>query len=194
MHTLQELPENYVKIEELNLQSNKKLALKINGLSTLLMVIMFIGMNLIYPFADFIGKNIEEPRKLMVQFLVLLPAYIVYIILHELTHGVTMKHYGAKKVRYGFTGLYAFAGSLEDYFDKYAFARIGLAPLTVFGLLFLLLQFLIPSWFWTIWFLQIANVSGAAGDLYVYFHLRKLPDSIKIRDSGVDMIIYDKQA
>lgn len=57
---------------------------------------------------------------------------VVYMVLHELVHGACMKVFGAKKVRFGFTGLYAFAGSIE-YFKKAAYIVVALAPLVVWG-------------------------------------------------------------
>ena len=43
--------------------------------------------------------------------------YAAYVVLHELVHGVCMKYFSGAPVRYGFTGLYAYAGS-EAYFTK----------------------------------------------------------------------------
>ena len=57
--------------------------------------------------------------------------YIAYIILHGLTHGAAMQLLGGIKVQFGFTGLYAYAGSESDYFGKIAYRIIALAPLTV---------------------------------------------------------------
>lgn len=44
--------------------------------------------------------------------------------------------------------------------------------------------------FWVVYFIQITNISGAAGDLYITFRFRKLPNDILINDTGVEMRVY----
>ena len=41
MHAIQQLPENYEIAKELDLQKDKKTALKVNGLAVLLTVVMW---------------------------------------------------------------------------------------------------------------------------------------------------------
>ena len=115
-----------------------------------------------------------------------------YIVLHELTHAVVMKAVGGGKVNFGFTGLYAFAGSREDYFDKTAYRCIALAPLVLWGIVFAAATVFVPrSWFWVVWFLQAGNIGGAAGDVYVTVKLWNKPASILVMDTGVDMTVFD---
>ena len=124
---------------------------------------------------------------------VVLLAYILYMVLHELTHAAVMKAVGAGKVVFGFTGLYAFAGSKEDFFDKISYRCIALAPLVVWGIIFAVLSLIVPrEWFWIVWFLQAGNIGGAAGDVYVTAALWRKPSSILVKDTGVDMTVYDK--
>ena len=92
----------------------------------------------------------------------------------------------------GFTGLYAYAGS-EAYFNKRSYLVIALAPIVVWGVVLLILNFLVPtSWFWCVYFIQVCNVSGAAGDLYVSCKFSRLPADILIRDTGVSMTVYSR--
>ena len=44
-----------------------------------------------------------------------------------------MKYYGSTKVRFGFTGLYAWAGSGKDWFRKGAYLAVALAPVNQFA-------------------------------------------------------------
>ena len=44
--------------------------------------------------------------------------------------------------------------------------------------------------FWGIYFIQIANLSGAAGDLYVTYLFSRLPSDILVQDVGVSMVVY----
>ena len=193
MHAIQQLPENYEIAKELDLQKDKKTALKVNGLAVLLTVVMWGLGYLIHPLN--IDLESEADLKLfIIKCVVLCVGYVVYIILHEFTHGMAMKHFGGKQVKYGFTGLYAFAGSEQDYFDRYSYLRITLAPIVIWGIIFLIFNILIPSWFWVIYFWQIGNVSGAAGDLYVATLTSKMPETLRVRDTGVSMTMYLPQA
>ena len=41
--------------------------------------------------------------------------------------------------------------------------------------------------------MQIGNISGAAGDIYVTVRLWNEPSTILVRDTGVDMTVFNKQ-
>ncbi|MBR2545277.1 MAG: DUF3267 domain-containing protein [Erysipelotrichaceae bacterium] len=193
MHAIQQLPDNYEPVLEMNLQKNKKTALQVNGLAVgLTILLMLIGI-IIHPLRLNLETD-EDFKAFIIKMIVISVSYIAYIILHEFTHGVAMKHFGGQKVQYGFTGMYAFAGSKEDYFDRYAYLRIALAPLTVWGIIFLILNIVVPQdWFWVVYFLQIGNISGAAGDIFVSWKVSKMPDTLYVRDTGIDMTVYDRK-
>lgn len=193
MHAIQQLPADYQQALEMNLQKNKKTALLINGLAVALTALMMVIGMIIHPLR-FDYDSDAEFKAFIIRIIVACIGYVAYIVLHEFTHGVAMKHFGGQKVQYGFTGMYAYAGSREDYFDRYAYIRIALAPLAVWGIIFLLLNFIVPEdWFWVIYFLQIGNVSGAAGDMFVSWKVSKMPDTLYVRDTGTDMTVYDRK-
>ena len=189
-HVIQTLPAGYVLRDEINLQKDKKTALVVNGAALVVMIAMGFGMNFVVSISKMF--NLENGfLPVLVRMLVFLAAYIAYILLHELTHAAVMRFYGAGKLCFGFTGLYAYAGSKQDYFDKYCYRIIALAPLVVWGLIFGLIQSLVEeSWVWVIWFLQIGNVSGAAGDVYVTLRLMKQPANVWIQDTGFAMTVW----
>ncbi len=191
MKAYRTLPENYEEKFQLNLQKDKKTALKINiGGSVVMIVLLLIG-HFIVPVRRFF---VMEPLGgYLIRLASLVLGYAAYMALHELTHAAVMKAVGGGKVVFGFTGVYAFAGSHEDYFDKISYRCIALAPLLVWGVVFGILTFLVPEeWFWVIWFLQAGNIGGAAGDVYVTARLWKQPASILVKDTGVDMTVYDR--
>lgn len=185
------LPDGYSEVLQVNMQKDKKTALVINISGIVIAVLMFIAGQMIVPFKE-IRRN-ESLSGILLQLAVLCFGYLAYIVLHELTHAAVMKAVGGRKVQFGFTGLYAYAGSKEDYFDKISYRCIALAPLLFWGLILIVLQIMTPrSWFWVIWFLQIGNASGAAGDVYITIKLWNMPASILVRDTGVDMTVYDR--
>ena len=184
------LPENYQEIMQINLQKDKQTAQKVNVIAGIIMIALLIIGHLIVPIKELFNEEMFAASLLRLGVLFL--AYFAYIVLHELTHAVAMKAVGGGKVIFGFTGLYAFAGSREDYFDKTAYRCIALAPLVLWGIVFAAATVFVPrSWFWVVWFLQAGNIGGATGDVFVTVKLWNKPASILIMDTGVDMTVFD---
>jgi uncharacterized protein with PQ loop repeat len=187
-HVYETLPTGYREIDSIDLQTDKKTALKVNIAAAVIMVLMFIPAVIHMARGS---SSLFEGLTIM-RVAVLLVGVIAYFILHELVHGITMKLFGTKKVKYGFTGLYAFAGS-DDYYDKMSYITIALAPIVFWGIVLLILNLTLGSeWFWVVYIIQIINVSGAAGDMYVTYRMTKLPQDVLVRDTGVAMTVYGK--
>ena len=192
MHSERQLPENYGSILEIDLQKDHKTALLVNLIAVLIMFVLAIPMHFFISIRTLFDLETSgSSNTFFLRLGTLLIGYIIYIIAHEATHGVAMRLFGAQHVQFGFTGMYAYAGSKDDYFDKHAYLRIALAPLIFWGIIFTALCIAVPrSWFWVFYLLQIGNVSGAAGDLYVSYRICKLPADILVKDTGVNMTVY----
>lgn len=192
MKAKQTLPEGYQEIFSVNLQEDKKIAVLVNGLGLLIMLVMAILMHFHVSIASLFDMS-QGLGVYVLRVVVLLFAIVVYLFLHELVHGITMKFFGTKKVKYGFTGLYAFVGS-DDYYDKKSYIAIALAPIVVWGVVLVLINALVPyEWFWVVYFVQIMNISGAVGDLYVTAKFSRMPKDILVQDSGIGMTVYSAQ-
>ena len=189
--TVEQLPDGYEQIYEVDLQKNKKIAWFLNLGALAVGIIMGLVAHLFVP----IGTLFDSSKGLLayaIRFGVLLVGMIAYIILHEIVHGITMKAFGAPKIRYGFTGLYAFAGC-DSYFDKVSYITVALAPVVVWGLVLFVLNFLVPAeWFWVVYMIQIINLSGAAGDAFVTCKFAAMPADILVLDRGTGMKVYSK--
>lgn len=185
------LPEGYREFYCIDLQKDKKTALFVNLLAIIIAVLLFIPMCFLVPVSSlFVMDN--GLGSYFKRFIVLTVLIIAYMVLHELTHGIAMKICGTKKIKYGFTGLYAFAGS-DDYYSKKAYIFIALAPVVLWGLVIAIINPFVPSeWFWIVYILQIMNLSGAAGDLFVTVKFSKFPKDILIKDYGVGMTVFSK--
>ncbi len=191
MKALNALPDGYNQIYEIDLQKNKKTALLVNALALVIAALMVVLMNFCVPYSTLFSFE-EGLTQYFLRFGVLMVGIVVYLVLHELVHGITMKICGTQKVKYGFTGLYAFAGS-DDYYDKKSYIAIALAPVVVWGIVIAIINCFMPQeWFWVVYFLQIMNISGAAGDMYVTCKFLKMPNDILVRDHGVGMRVYSK--
>ena len=189
MRTTDVLPEGYREILSVDLQQNKKLALGVNGAAIVITILMIVVGCVRVPIITLFGTAAELALRAGVVGV----SMVLYIILHELVHGIVMKCCGSRNVKYGFTGLYAFASS-EDYYSKKAYVFIALAPVVLWGVVLAVLCRLVSeSWFWVVYLIQIANISGAAGDYYVTLKFLGLPADILVRDSGVSMKVYSGQ-
>ena len=192
MKAIEILPEGYEEIYSIDLQKNKKLAILVNALSFLILLLMAIPMNYFVPFSSLFDMK-NGLGQYVIRLLSLMGLMILYLVLHELVHGIAMKICGTKKVKYGYTGLYAFAGS-DDYYSKKPYIFIALAPVVFWGVILAIINFFVSyEWFWVVYFLQIINVSGASGDLFVTIKFSFLPKDILVKDYGVAMKVYSKR-
>lgn len=192
MKAVAHLPEYYKEILRIDLQKDKKLALIVNILAIVIAVVLAVPAHFVVPIFSLFNMESGFGNYLL-RFAVLLVAIVLYMVLHELVHGAVMKLCGTKKVKYGFTGMYAFAGS-DDYYDKKAYLIIALSPVVLWGILLAVWScFVSPEWFWVIYLVQITNLSGAAGDLFVTVKFLKLPKDILVKDYGVSMVVYSRQ-
>lgn len=192
MKAVETLSDGYKQIYAIDLQKNKKIALFVNALAIVIAILMVVPMHLVVPiFSMFSMAN--GMKNYMIRFGSLFVLIILYMVLHELVHGIAMKICGTKKVKYGFTGLYAFAGS-KDYYDKQAYIFVALAPVVLWGIVLAVVNVFVPhDWFWIIYLIQVTNLSGAAGDLFVTVKFLRFPSDILIQDYGVGMTVFSKE-
>lgn len=186
------LPEGYREIFSVDLQKNKKNAILVNGLGLVIAAVLAVAGCFAVPLSELYSME-EGLLSYCIRFVSLLVLMVLYIVLHELVHGIAMKLCGTKKVKYGFTGMYAFAGS-DDYYGKKPYLFIALAPVVLWGIVIGVAAALVPdSWFWILHILQIVNLSGAAGDFYVTVRFWRLPADILVKDYGVGMHVFSAQ-
>ena len=183
------LPEDYGEIYSLNLQKDKRTAIIVNLLALAIAAVMAVSMNFFVPVTSVFDMSGGIVRYFL-RLAALIVLMVLYMVLHELVHGIAMKLCGTKRVKYGYTGLYAFAGS-EDYYDKKSYIFIALAPIVLWGTVLAAVNFFVPTeWFWIVYMIQLINISGAAGDLFAAVKFSRMPKNILIQDSGVSMRVF----
>ena len=191
MKRFQSLPEEYREIYSIDLQKNKKLSVLVNALALVIAALLTVPMMFIVPISPLFNMD-NGYAPYLIRFAAIGVLIILYMVLHEIVHGIAMKMCGTKKVKYGFTGLYAFAGS-EDYYDKKSYIFIALAPVVLWGIVLGVINIFVPTeWFWVVYIIQVINLSGAAGDLFVTVKFSHLPKDILVKDYGVGMHIFSK--
>ncbi len=189
------LPKNYKLGHTVDMQTNKKKAFLVNLIAVLIGVALVVPMIFLVPLNSLFDMGDMGKKAIflyVLRFAVLLVGSFAYIILHELTHALFMKIFGAKKIKFGFTGIFAYAGSEHEYFKKWPYIVIALAPVVIFGIIFAIICPFIytTSWFWIVYFLQVQNISGAAGDIYVSIMFLKAPKDAYVKDEGTNMELY----
>ena len=180
----------YKECTKIDLVKNKKEALLVNIYGIIIMVVMAVFIPLLI-MGGIIEFNLETTFPLF--FIVLLSSLILYIPLHEIVHGIVLKKYTDEKLSFGWKLVYAYCGSKEAVVDRKEYYAVALAPLLVFSVVFISLMVLNPSLSLVWYVMEIMNVSGSVGDIYVSIKLRKEKSrDILITDSGTDMSFWSR--
>lgn len=184
-----QLPEDYEVYRHVRLDQDKKALWILTGLQTALAAgMILLGLKLC-PISEAFSMEIG---RIIMGFAAMAVGVFVYILGHEWVHGVFIRLFSGRPATFGWKSGMAYAGS-EAYFGRFAYTVIALSPLVVWGLILgLLLGDVSRQWFWYLYAIQIFNVSGAAGDLYVTALIVKAPKGMVARDSGTEMIFYCK--
>ena len=181
MKSQRTLPSGYKKAMTIDLLNDKKPLITVNVISLILAAATFI-----------LGLCINEFHFDWLLFLSVV-FIVIYMLLHELVHGIFMYSFSKVKPTYGFNWGYAYAGSTA-YFSKIHYIIIALAPIVIWGIVLGIIGFFTvdTKWFWVFYLVQCMNISGAAGDIYVTFLFSKLPKDILVNDTGIVMTVYTK--
>ena len=122
------LPRGYREVRRVDLMRNRKESAIVNILALLITgALIALGFVVCPPFVEF---RIGIHTIFNMAFLVI--GVIAYMIFHELIHGAFMKAFSGKKPHYGFTGLYAYAGS-DAFFARKQYLVIAFAPVVILG-------------------------------------------------------------
>lgn len=191
MKAVRTLPAGYKEIYSIDLKKDKKAAVLVNVAAIVIAVLLCVPMHFYVPITTLYDMR-DGLGDYIIRFITLFILMFAYMVLHELVHGAAMKICGTKKVKYGINGLYAFAGS-EDYYGKKAYIFIALAPVVLWGIVLAVVNAFVPeAWFWVVYLLQVINLSGAAGDLFVTVKFSRFAKDILVKDYGVGMTVYSK--
>jgi hypothetical protein len=150
---------------------------------------------------DFGGKlspeifDMEAPRFL-VAYAVFMVSMIVYVVLHELVHGIAYKTLTGEKLTFGMSWSCAFCGVPHIFTYRSTAIVAVVAPFAVFTILFIpILVFLYsfsPLYYLIAAFVFGLHLGGCSGDLYVLYLLTvKYKDSKTLmRDTGPEQYFY----
>mgnify|MGYP003822004417 FL=1 len=190
MRPLKNLPEGYVLVREIDALKNKHDFNRIN----LYAFIVFGAMMLMLIETPFSIPRLTDTWLDIVLFGISISvAIVIYTVLHEVVHGIFIYLTSGEKPSFGVKLPYAFAAS-SMYFDKRSYIIIALAPIVLFGILLCRINIIVPAeWFWFVYILQMINLSGSMGDIYVSGVVLRLPPDTLAYDTGTQMRFYSKQ-
>ena len=183
------LPEGYREVRRVDLMRNRKQAVRVNLLALLIMGGMAVlGIFICPPFTQIV-IGLHQ----LLGLLLMVAGIFLYMVLHEIIHGVFMKAFSGRNPHYGFTGIYAYAGS-DAYFRRDQYLIIAFAPVVILGIVIAVLTVAFyETAFWYLYLIQMVNVSGAAGDFYVGWLIARERKDVMVRDAGTDMSFYAAQ-
>lgn len=189
MRAFDKLPQGYRLVQRFDLVHQRGQLRAVSALALALLALTILTGAVMQP-QD--GRFFDDGfLPVLLRLLAALAGSAVYIVAHEAVHGALMWLISRKRPRFGFSLMYAYAGSAA-YFDKRAYLLIAIAPVAVWTPALACAALCVPSgWFWAVWAVQALNISGAAGDVYLFASLLKKPPTVLVQDSGTAMLVYD---
>ena len=161
------LPENYDEVLYWKLSHHKKLLVVLNVVG---LALMGLALAPFFAWARLWHPAVESHNTGILQIGVAFIAVVMTIVLHELTHGLALRAYGAQP-KYGVLwqqGMF-YATADGHAFRRNAYLVIALAPLVGLSLVGMALLMLpLPGWLvWIVVFCTALNVGSAIGDMWL---------------------------
>ena len=183
------LPEGYDLYKRIDLTKDRNSLVAINIWNLAVALAMILPMLFVHPieYAFYM-----ETGKVIFCFAASIVGMIVYVFLHESIHGIFIRLFTGTLASFGLDIKHGMAhASSSWYFRKWPYIIIALSPVVIWGaVLGLLLKDVQETYFWYLYIIQIFNVMGAAGDLYVTCAVCRMPKNILIFDNGAAMDFY----
>ena len=190
-----ELPSNYELIYSIDAKS-KKIGI-IFTIVSLAILLVVMGICIIPLLINKVSIEINRGSTgLLIAYVIFMVALFLYIILHELVHGIVYKALTKQKLTFGLTWSCAFCGVPNIYcYRKTALYALA-APLTVFSIVLIpltvYLYFVDPVYYLMSAFILGLHLGGCCGDMYMMWLLlaRFKSNKTLIKDTGPAQTIY----
>lgn len=179
----QVLPKDYTLFQTKDLKNDKKIALMIQ-------VIFLIIAGLMVLIAFYFKLPIKNDLTVINKLILTLSLVALYMILHELTHGLFIWFISKHKPSFGFHFPYLITGS-NNYYNKRSFIVILLAPVVIFGIVLILCLLITPQTLFLSLYIVIGlNFAGSSGDYVQAYMIKRLPSNVLIKDDGKNTTYY----
>ena len=184
------LPEGFKEKKVIDAR-DKKTAIMLTTVSFVLAILAIIILIIVKKY-DF-NALLENRHKMLLADLIFLALFVLYIVFHELTHGIGFLIFTREKLKFGMTLTVAFCGVPSAYVKKWPAVITTLLPFTVYSVLFLLVAFLTTNIYIEIIAILLFgfHIGGCIGDLYVATYLIFKADKTTImNDDGAKQVFY----
>ncbi len=193
---IQTPPPDYHRVYTLNIEDPQVL-MKLQSLSLWGLLASLAGCFALASFTALLRPLM--PFTLPIPEAVLWLMVIGVLFVHEWLHGLAIGYYGHRPI-YGVkwvnigmakVPLAFYATSGGGYFTRDAFIVIALTPLIVITLVGALLYLLIPfSAYTALTAILVVNGSGAVGDVWMYWLVRRYPADALVYDDADSIEVY----
>lgn len=185
-----ELPAGYKEVYRIDAKKDS-VGILLNVIATLIALVLIAGIFLL-KFG--IPYDFEFDLTLPLSLLVGLAAFFVYMVVHELTHGLFYKLLTKQKLRFGLTLTVAYCGLKEGYVNKKTCLLAVLAPLVIHSIWMILLIIFLPVNIWVLSVIMLFSLhfGGCFGDMWVAFMLIfRFKSTVLTCDDGPCQRFYD---
>ena len=188
-------PHGYELVKVIDTVHNKKESAVVNTISFLIIVLMIVLGAFLFGFQRLERLlTSDDPgvlRWFIFRIAVILLMAAVYVVLHEGIHVALIKLIKKGiKVNFSYKFFYASVGC-DEVFLKTEYLSVCIAPVLLIGTILTVLCFVVPKeWLWPTYIIQVLNLSSAAGDIYIFSILSRMPKNVLIRDNGVRINVF----
>ena len=117
---------------------------------------------------------------------------VIYMILHELTHGLTISLLSKTKSTYTIRFPFLITGT-KAYLNKKSFIIVCFSPSVLFGIIIGSILFFIPQdYFLSLFIILGYNFAGSSGDYYQIYIVMKTKRESLIQDDGEKTNIFQE--
>ena len=187
------LPEGYRVIKHINAKSAKfGIIMNLIAIGVLFVIMAICAIPVIIK-GEFLVTEIT--KTFWVPYIIFMLSMVVYIVLHEIVHGIAYKAMTGEKLTFGLSWSCAFCGVPNIYtYRKTALISVA-APLVVFTVILLpatIALFYIDTVFYFVSaFLLGLHIGGCGGDIYCIYLLMKNRDKrLLMKDTGPEQTFY----
>ena len=178
-----ELPSSYLKHLTVDLKTDRRLAVAVRGIFVLVALSAVVAALLIdLPRDPSWGPAVTIPLTLA--------ACLVYMAVHEATHGVLLQLLTKVKPSYAVRFPFLTTGN-HAYLTRRSAVIVALAPSVLWGIVLILALFTLPQdYLLSAYILLTLNFAGSAGDFVeVYVVSRQQPDAL-VKDDGNQIHVF----
>lgn len=181
-----ELPRTYREHRTVDLKKDKKFAVAVQGLFVL-MALVAVGAALL------LELPLETSWSPILTISVTLFACLIYMAVHEATHGVVLQILTKVKPSYAVRFPFLTTGN-HAYLTRRSAVVVALAPVVIWGIVLAAALLTLPQdYLRTAYILLALNFAGSAGDFVeAYVVSRQQPDAL-VQDDGHKFHVFVPQ-